>query len=254
MTMMTMISQLPILPTSLSSILLLLLSTAIIPLLLLYLLPKHSTTTPFPSFVALVIAHPDDESLFFSPALIYWPPEKRIVVCLSNGGFDGLGDIRTRELAGAMDVMGGAGKIVIGDFQDGPEAVWEENRVARFIQDVLSEFSNESITLLTFDGRGVSGHANHIAAYRGALRYHADLNPQATLCSLMSPAWWIKYTGPVGALLSYYIKPLNQFAFINTNPLVTVRAMRAHGSQFVWYRKLFVVFYVGTYVNIFIQQ
>ena len=44
----------------------------------------------------LVIAHPDDESMFFVPTILQ---EKNLhVLCLSSGDFHGLGKVREQEL------------------------------------------------------------------------------------------------------------------------------------------------------------
>ena len=60
--------------------------------------------------ILLVVSHPDDESMFFMPtieALIRnYKSEQIFVLCLSNGGYDGLGNIRTLEMFEAMESVG----------------------------------------------------------------------------------------------------------------------------------------------------
>jgi len=76
--------------------------------------PTHS-----PTRVLLVIAHPDDESLFFAPTLISLLSHKHAgdiaksgpyaevySLCLSTGNADGLGKIRQQEMAHALDMLG----------------------------------------------------------------------------------------------------------------------------------------------------
>ena len=47
----------------------------------------------------LVIAHPDDEAMFFSPLLLSFHSKQSIfILCLSNGNIEGLGEIRTQEV------------------------------------------------------------------------------------------------------------------------------------------------------------
>ncbi len=56
-------------------------------------------------WLLLVIAHPDDETMFFLPLLYSRLLRKgnkilssTYVLCLSNGGYYGLGDLRTSEM------------------------------------------------------------------------------------------------------------------------------------------------------------
>jgi LmbE family N-acetylglucosaminyl deacetylase len=60
------------------------------------------------SRLLLVIAHPDDEAMFFSPLLIakQTSADKIFVLCLSTGNFDGLGEIRCKELYKSCSVYG----------------------------------------------------------------------------------------------------------------------------------------------------
>jgi N-acetylglucosaminylphosphatidylinositol deacetylase len=54
--------------------------------------------------VLLVIAHPDDEAMFFSPLLIDTNAASNIsLLCLSTGDFDGLGSCRRVELLKSAD-------------------------------------------------------------------------------------------------------------------------------------------------------
>jgi len=204
---------------------------------------------PTPALV-LVVAHPDDESMFFLPTLLAWPSTERTVVCLSEGGFiAGQGAVRPRELASALRAIGGARDVVVGPFADGPREHWEPAHVASFLRSVLSDDKELArSTLVTFDSRGVSGHANHVATHHGVLVFAAQ-HPPARLLLLQTPHWAAKYSSIVGAALATAGGGGGVVVAANANVFASIRAMQAHASQFVWYRRLFVVFFVGSFVN-----
>jgi N-acetylglucosaminylphosphatidylinositol deacetylase len=56
----------------------------------------------------LVTAHPDDECMFFSPAILHLNSlnVKVYIFCLSRGNYDGLGDTREKELFKSAAVLG----------------------------------------------------------------------------------------------------------------------------------------------------
>lgn len=155
--------------------------------------------------VLLVIAHPDDEAMFFGPTLCCLDPSQTFVLCLSNGNADGLGSIREEELLKSCSQFGiqsdctsidsnGArtrlndsissshpsSHVRIINSVDLPDSMtlhWE----TRIVRDyVLTQVKLWNIdVIVTFDEGGVSGHINHIDAYRGvvsALRYMNNTN------------------------------------------------------------------------------
>ena len=72
---------------------------------------------PTGSAVLLVIAHPDDEAMFFGPTLRALS-KKGIpvqVLCLSNGNADGLGKIREKELAASLKTLGISNHYIVHD-------------------------------------------------------------------------------------------------------------------------------------------
>jgi N-acetylglucosaminylphosphatidylinositol deacetylase len=59
--------------------------------------------------VLLVIAHPDDETMFFGPTVVQLCRQKETdvhLLCLSNGDYRNRGRVRKRELYKACEVMG----------------------------------------------------------------------------------------------------------------------------------------------------
>jgi len=80
-------------------------------------MPRLYTTsnlTPPPSLqnttIHLLIAHPDDEAMFFAPTLLALTSPSLnntvSVLCLSTGNAENLGPIREKELAASCEILG----------------------------------------------------------------------------------------------------------------------------------------------------
>jgi N-acetylglucosaminylphosphatidylinositol deacetylase len=243
----------------------------------------------------LVMAHPDDESMFFLPTVVslldtgaeVW------VLCLTTGNYDGLGDLRSQELSRACRDVIGMQKVILLDepaFPDHPTRAWPIQETAESIHTALRKAIEEepdkkwkSIDLLTFDQRGVSNHANHRDTFF-AVRHFYDLQrtiiPEGSHALPLVRAVWTLDT--VENPFTKYIPVLEWLLLIlfwcgikidsllstpavldsddsdSSNvvrvyrmhqPALNWRAMAAHTSQFVWYRRLFVVFSCYTYHN-----
>ena len=67
--------------------------------------------------VLLIIAHPDDEAMFFGPTLsrLVKAGVNIRVICFSNGNAHGLGKVREKELAGSLARLGIARHVIIND-------------------------------------------------------------------------------------------------------------------------------------------
>jgi len=335
--------------------------------------------------VLLVIAHPDDESMFFAPsvtrAVAAGLPVR--LLCLSTGDADGLGAARRRELGaaaralgvgvgvgGAWAAAGGGGGVTVLDdprLRDGMRETWDHGVVAEAVAAELEAIGRaggeggggggggggaggveggagarprrrqqqqqqaEGIggrdggerggwALLTFDARGVSGHANHRDTSAGVLRLAAaaaaaaaegggagsrssgggsggigggGVGGGAPAAARVHSAWQlrseplpVKFMGPVGALLvaAWAVQlalasrwrwcrgagstarrrggagkappgsasPAGAAAlvFASCGPRASLRAMRLHATQWVWYRWLFVAFSSYGWVNV----
>ncbi|CAK6973756.1 hypothetical protein F2P81_008591 [Scomber scombrus] len=118
----------------------------------------------------LVTAHPDDECMFFAPTVIRLVELKaRVhVLCLSEGNYYNQGARRKQELLDSCAVLGiPASRVTITDHKnlpDDPKAEWSVSLVSSVIAKHIRALSVNMV--LTFDGRGVSGHANHTAIYK----------------------------------------------------------------------------------------
>lgn len=98
--------------------------------------------------VLLVIAHPDDEVMFFTPVLLTLLASSVpiSVLCLSNGNYEGMGSIRTNELIKSMSMFQVPAKDVhvLDDpqLQDGMQNNWPthliSSKVIEYIQSTGS--------------------------------------------------------------------------------------------------------------------
>ncbi|KAL8713084.1 MAG: hypothetical protein Q9225_006840 [Loekoesia sp. 1 TL-2023] len=150
---------------------------------------SHSSHSQFTNKrICLLIAHPDDEAMFFSPTLLALTnPDSGNhvkILCLSNGNADGLGEIREKELMASAESLGLRNRkdvLVLDspDFVDGMDTKWDIEKIAEVLRQAFSphfrgkEKGGDAPTasidvLVTFDRYGVSSHPNHIALYHGA--------------------------------------------------------------------------------------
>jgi N-acetylglucosaminylphosphatidylinositol deacetylase len=174
---------------------------------------SSTTTSPFartfPQLynkrICLLIAHPDDEAMFFAPTLLaLTKPElgNHIkILCLSSGDADGLGHIRRGELqksAKRLGIRGDSDVLVLDDprFQDGMGNSWAKNEIASLLTATFAPNASASASksmsrkqaksrdeaptatidvLLTFDAHGVSNHINHRSLYHGARHFLTTL-------------------------------------------------------------------------------
>ena len=202
--------------------------------------------------VLLVISHPDDESMFFGPTIqaLRRAGARTHILCLSNGDADGLGAVREKELESARKFLGVDSSEVVNDskLKDGFKEAWPEETIAARVEASVRRL--DANVVLTFDAKGVSGHPNHVAAYRGVRRWAAA----AQKISASPEAWALVTVNPLRKFLTFG-DVFASFALEShvlvaaTSAMEVRRAMSLHRSQWVWYRKLFVLFSRYAYVN-----
>ena len=98
----------------------------------------------------LVTAHPDDEAMFFVPAMTCsTSPREWAILCLCTGNADGLGSTRSQELINAAAVLGiPASRVHIIDdaaLPDGMHVQWAPQDVAQRIAHVVSIWDPEVV-------------------------------------------------------------------------------------------------------------
>ena len=99
----------------------------------------------------LVIAHPDDEAMFFAPLLLALNANHctTSILCLSTGDFDGLGSKRRAELLKSADCYKiDRNRVNVIDhalLRDGKESNWPPEIIRDLIIDFLSTDDFESV-------------------------------------------------------------------------------------------------------------
>ncbi|KAE8417107.1 putative deacetylase LmbE-like domain-containing protein [Aspergillus pseudocaelatus] len=148
----------------------------IVPLFLYHLLAYYLANDPrlVPSAfrtaknILLVTAHPDDETLFFSPSILYRSDDAtvtRALLALSSGNYEGIGDIRHTELQRSCAELGIGPKRCVNldhyELQDNPQKWWRENLIEELVGQYVIKWKIDLI--ITFDKGGISCHVNHRA-------------------------------------------------------------------------------------------
>jgi N-acetylglucosaminylphosphatidylinositol deacetylase len=235
-------------------------------------------TSAFPTLrgkrICLLIAHPDDEAMFFSPTLLSLAkPESQnriFILCLSSGDADGLGHIRKIELKKSALLLGvkSAEQVVILEderFPDSMTANWEAKEIAKVLQHYFAPkmktmptdaapLSNIDV-LVTFDECGVSGHPNHISLFHGAstfvrnlMQRHSGWENPVKLYTLTTTNVVRKYSSVVDAMLTVLMSIIQKKKSGDfPTPLLAVSGVgglrkaqmamtSAHQSQMRWFR------------------
>ncbi|XP_069767352.1 N-acetylglucosaminyl-phosphatidylinositol de-N-acetylase [Narcine bancroftii] len=216
---------------------------------------KERAVAAGPSPVALLItAHPDDECLFFAPALLRLGAQRLPVrlLCLSTGNFYNQGEVRKKELLQSCAVLGIPPYHVTildhRDLPDHPGVQWNPELIAELI---LRYIKMHQINLvMTFDENGVSGHVNHSALYYAIRRLYSErkLPNECQALILESTNVFRKYISILDLPISW-LKPHNVMFILQSHEYQQARAaMFCHQSQLLWFRHIYL--YLSRYMVI----
>ncbi|EFO95785.1 hypothetical protein CRE_13998 [Caenorhabditis remanei] len=225
--------------------LIILISILVFVLLFLFAVRSYPIPLAPKSRILLLIAHPDDETMFFSPTIraLTHAGHRVFVLCVSNGDFDGLGKIRARELSRAASKLGISSSDVIcldyDEFRDGD--TWDRNSLCQIVMRHVEVLSAD--TVISFDSYGVSGHQNHSSCFEALQTAYSNggVPRDVQIFVLDSIPLWRKYIGMSDALFSFGRSPFFYMARFR-DVAACWRAMWAHKSQLVWFRVLFIFF------------
>ena len=208
--------------------------------------------------ILFVLAHPDDECMFFEPTIQGMQKQANIhILVLSNGGWDGLGKIREKEMERAGKYQGFKDVTVLNDKRTGdnpgkhgqsPLEIWDLDNITLLVSQHIESMKEKGVeieTIVTFDHQGVSFHPNHIATHYGCLRLYLKGLFKGDLYTLETVPMWRKYIVFLDILLSRF----DQVNYYLASPFPACTALALHESQFVWYRKLFMGFSKYVYHN-----
>lgn len=106
--------------------------------------------------IILLIAHPDDESMFFSPtlqALTHPALQNHLkILCMSTGDSEGLGETRRKEIEAAAVTLGVRRKedvFVLNDarFKDGMNETWRPEEIVRVLASAFAPHLNSTLPI-----------------------------------------------------------------------------------------------------------
>ncbi|KAG2007669.1 hypothetical protein GB937_008319 [Aspergillus fischeri] len=164
--------------------------------------------------ILLVTAHPDDETLFFSPSITYRREDQhvqRALLVISSGRFDihssrlmltrlgdydGIGERRRQEIHDSCSVLGIVpDRCVVLDnaeLQDNPKKWWDGDLIKGLVASHVQKWNVDLI--ITFDDGGVSGHINHRAVSAGVRKYITSTPNAPPVYTLQSTFLLRKYS------------------------------------------------------------
>ena len=200
----------------------------------------------------IITAHPDDECMFFGPTIQNLVSSNYDVhlLCCCTGNFYGQGDAREKELEKSANCLGiqshRVALIKREDLPDNPDITWPHEILRDLILKHCNTIKNLKV-VVTFDSRGVSGHANHIAVSKAVVDINQSVK-NVHCYTLVSNSIFIKYSGtfiPFGLPFMLISSSIRQRLLLVSGwkgILCIQRAMFQHQSQLLWFRYLFIIF------------
>ncbi|XP_003466355.2 N-acetylglucosaminyl-phosphatidylinositol de-N-acetylase [Cavia porcellus] len=196
----------------------------------------------------LVIAHPDDEAMFFAPTVLGLGRLKHrmSLLCFSAGNYYNQGEIRKKELLQSCDVLGIPPSCVMiidnRDFPDDPGVQWDTEHVASVLLQHIEV--NRINLVVTFDAGGVSGHSNHIALHAAVRALHSEgrFPKGCSVLTLQSVNVLRKYLSLLDLPWSLLRPPDVLFVLTSEEVARAKKAMFCHHSQLLWFRRLYILF------------
>eukprot|EP00917_Polyrhabdina_sp_WS-2016_P009907 GHVP01021735.1.p1 GENE.GHVP01021735.1~~GHVP01021735.1.p1 ORF type:complete len:260 (-),score=19.73 GHVP01021735.1:81-860(-) len=217
-----------------------------------------------------VIAHPDDECMFFTPTIVALL-EKNLrnnvhIVCLCLGYIEK--ERRIEEFIKSALVLGipSENTFMVHNPQlpDGRFNSWPASVVSGEIEGIEKKIGRIDI-IFTFDDLGVSGHQNHIDTSNGSLyygkRHNVDVKRLKTWRYSKKFGFLMKFLTrdcydeeEWGCTLYEYMR-IHEYTFIISRDKGIKAAwdsLKLHETQDRWFRRYFVEYTLYSYVNQYI--
>ncbi|XP_044139686.1 N-acetylglucosaminyl-phosphatidylinositol de-N-acetylase [Bufo gargarizans] len=196
----------------------------------------------------LLIAHPDDECMFFAPTILGLVQGQRplSVLCCSTGNYYNQGETRKKELFQSCAALGIATSNVTlidhSDLPDSPTVKWDERLLSSLILNHIQEKNIDLV--ITFDEGGVSGHSNHISLYHAVRSLHSSgkLPEGCAVLVLESVSVFRKYISVLDLPLSWLCGQDVLFISSGQQYRQAKEAMLHHQSQLLWFRHIYLFF------------
>ena len=226
-------------------LLLILIVFIVLPYVLLHIISSKCTKEHSSLNSLLVIAHPDDECLFFAPTILSLSGQI-YVLCLSNGH-----NHRADELRRSCQQLNIKDYRIIDDqihLRDCQSIDWKSESILGHVEQSIRRWNISRI--ISFDQYGVSGHRNHSSIYYALLKY-----PQRDLIeffALTSVPIYRKYLTII-EMIRLYFSPspssMKTFVLPVQHCFTPHRAMFQHKSQLVWFRYFYLIFSRYIWIN-----
>ncbi|XP_056253712.1 N-acetylglucosaminyl-phosphatidylinositol de-N-acetylase [Seriola aureovittata] len=205
----------------------------------------------------IVTAHPDDECMFFAPTIIRLVELNASVhlLCLSEGNYHNQGAQRKQELLKSCAVLGiPASRVTVVDHKKLPDDTKAEWSVSLVSSVIVRHIRAHSVNMvLTFDGKGVSGHANHTAVHKAVshLASTGQVPNDCCLLSLVTVGLLRKYIAFLELPLSWLLSSCLCCIIGSQGYRQAKAAMLCHRTQLLWFRYLYITFSRYMFVNTF---
>ena len=133
--------------------------------------------------------------------------------------------------------------------RDDPSLRWRDEIVSEVVLHTVE--SQDIDTVITFDRHGISGHKNHCALYTAMafLLIEKRIPAGCRVFALRSVTIFRKYASLLDVPMSFLLTPSAAYVAGPLNWLILQNAMKAHYSQYVWYRRLSMLFSRYTLIN-----
>ncbi|CAG0920174.1 unnamed protein product [Notodromas monacha] len=203
----------------------------------------------------LVIAHPDDECMFFGPTILELTEAGALVyvLCFSTGSYGkNCPKTRRQELLKSCAILKIPPENVIvlnfSNLQDDPKANWSCNTIAALVLRYVETYQCNAV--ITFDHGGVSNHPNHRALFSGVqlLIFTRLLPSYCRFLSLTTVPTSLKYIPLLEVPFAYFQAQVACLASLSQRYRIQ-KAMKAHASQMVWFRVLYIMFSRYLFLN-----